>query len=153
MYTPELLELRPNWGSHQVLMVFPQTEHFITSPFSLFPLVTKITICPLFILHPVNSRFGVRHMQTGRKSTAPQTPLIQWSWGQVDYHAYLQEERHNRYKCVGAAGEQGEGSATVHPQRVVSWGGNQSVQRTLKQRSMSPPAVQIWKRSDIVALS
>lgn len=80
---------------------------------SVFPLVTKIAIfchhltSRMFILHSVNSRFGV--------------------W--VNHHTYLKEKGQNRYKCVGAAGEQGEGSATVHPQRIVSWCGNQPVQR------------------------
>lgn len=35
-----------------------------------------------------------------------------------DMGSYLQEERQNRHKGVGAAREQGEGSAAVHPQRV-----------------------------------
>lgn len=36
-----------------------------------------------------------------------------------DVGSYLQEERQNRHKGVGAAREQGEGSAAVHPQRII----------------------------------
>lgn len=71
------------WFTPRSDVFFPQMEHFITSTFSLFPLVTKITICPLFILHPVNSCFSVWDAQTGRKSTALQTPVIQRGWGLV----------------------------------------------------------------------
>lgn len=39
---------------------------------------------------------------------------------------YLQEERQNGHKRVGAARQQSERSATVHPQRVISRCGNQS---------------------------
>lgn len=114
------------------IFFLPQMENFITSVFSVFPLVTMITICPLYILHPVNSHFGVWNMQTSRKPTAPHT-LTQWGWGLVDHHTYLEEKGQNRYKCVGAAGEQDEGSATVHPQRIISWCGNQPVQRNNSQ--------------------
>lgn len=46
-----------------------------------------------------------------------------------DVRSYLQEERQDRHECVGAAWQQGEGSATVHPQRVISRCGHQPVQK------------------------
>lgn len=53
---------------------------------------------------------------------------------------YLQEERQDGHEGVGAAGQQRQGSATVHPQRVIPGRGHQPVLTHRKHWSVSPPA-------------
>ncbi len=132
----QLWPLRPKRISY-ALMFFhskPLMEHFITFTFSLFPSETKTTNRLLFILRDFKLSelllFSVllwKILETFRLCLVTGCNM----------KSYLQEERQNRYKCVGAARQQGEGSATVHPQRVISWCRYQPDQKQKKKTLLS----------------
>lgn len=66
-------------------------------------------------------------------------PILPGATGD-DVRSYLQEERQNWHKRVGAAWQQSEDSAAVHPQRVVFRSGHQPGNET-DSSLVSPPAV------------
>lgn len=81
-------------------------------------------------------------------------------FGGDDLRSYIQEERQDGHKCVGAARQQGEGSAAVHPQRVIPLRRDQSEKNRMgkktnkkhKQQSMSPPAAGKMHSSMVIIL-